>query len=96
MKDGMITNLLCPLPFPFLLAAFRFCLDAPLLPPAGAWTVFCGVHAVGFAGLIYESIWSHYLKLSSPCGYAQTLVLAIFMGGRRSARGSPPLYPPLA
>src|SRR5260370_34826185 len=36
----------------------------------------------GFAGLIYESIWSHYLKLSrGHAAYAQTLVLAIFMGG---------------
>src|SRR5207344_2695233 len=36
----------------------------------------------GFAGLIYESIWSHYLKLFlGHSGYAQTLVLAIFMGG---------------
>jgi predicted membrane-bound spermidine synthase len=32
--------------------------------------------------LIYESIWSHYLKLFlGHAGYAQTLVLAIFMGG---------------
>lgn len=36
----------------------------------------------GFAGLIYESIWSHYLKLLlGHAAYAQTLVLAIFMGG---------------
>jgi spermidine synthase len=36
----------------------------------------------GFAGLIYESIWSHYLKLYlGHAAYAQTLVLAIFMGG---------------
>src|SRR5207244_10301374 len=50
----------------------------------------------GFAGLIYESIWSHYLKLFlGHAAYAQTLVLALFMGGmaigswlcsRRSAR----------
>jgi spermidine synthase len=50
----------------------------------------------GFSGLIYESIWSHYLKLFlGHAAYAQTLVLAIFMGGmalgswimsRRSAR----------
>jgi len=36
----------------------------------------------GFSGLIYESIWSHYIKLflghSAP---AQTLVMVIFMGG---------------
>lgn len=36
----------------------------------------------GFAGLIYESIWSHYLKLMlGHAAYAQTLVLVIFMGG---------------
>src|ERR1035437_7135683 len=36
----------------------------------------------GFAGLIYESIWSHYLKLFlGHAAYAQTLVLAIFIGG---------------
>jgi spermidine synthase len=38
--------------------------------------------ASGFAGLIYESIWTHYLKLFlGHAAYAQTLVLAIFMGG---------------
>jgi len=38
--------------------------------------------ASGFAGLIYESIWSHYLRLFlGHASYAQTLVLAIFMGG---------------
>jgi spermidine synthase len=36
----------------------------------------------GFTGLIYESIWSQYLKLFlGHAAYAQTLVLAIFMGG---------------
>jgi len=36
----------------------------------------------GFSGLIYESIWTHYLKLVlGHAAYAQTLVLAIFMGG---------------
>ena len=36
----------------------------------------------GFSGLIYESIWTHYIKLILGHGaYAQTLVLAIFMGG---------------
>ncbi len=36
----------------------------------------------GFTGLIYESIWSHYLKLFlGHAAYSQTLVLAIFMGG---------------
>lgn len=46
-------------------------------------SVFFALFTVsGFAGLIYESIWSHYLKLFlGHAAYAQTLVLAIFMGG---------------
>jgi spermidine synthase len=45
--------------------------------------VLLGVFIVsGFTGLIYESIWSHYLKLFlGHAAYAQTLVLAIYMGG---------------
>jgi predicted membrane-bound spermidine synthase len=36
----------------------------------------------GLAGLIYESVWTHYLKLFlGHAAYAQTLVLGIFMGG---------------
>src|SRR5579872_4313413 len=36
----------------------------------------------GFTGLIYESIWSHYLQLFlGHAAYAQALVLAIYMGG---------------
>lgn len=36
----------------------------------------------GIAGLIYESIWTHYLKLFlGHAAYAQTLVLVIYMGG---------------
>jgi predicted membrane-bound spermidine synthase len=36
----------------------------------------------GFCGLIYESIWTHYLKLFvGHAAFAQTLVLAVFMGG---------------
>lgn len=36
----------------------------------------------GFTGLIYESIWTRYLKLFlGHAAYAQTLVLSIFMGG---------------
>lgn len=55
----------------------------------------------GFSGLIYESIWSHYLKLFlGHAAYAQSLVLIIFMGGmalgswvasRYSARSRSPL-----
>src|SRR6266545_2440484 len=36
----------------------------------------------GFTGLIYESLWTQYLKLFlGHAAYAQALVLAIFMGG---------------
>ncbi len=46
-------------------------------------TLFFAIFTIsGFSGLIYESIWSHYLKLFlGHAAYAQTLVLAIFMGG---------------
>ncbi len=46
-------------------------------------SMFVAVFALsGFSGLIYESIWSHYLKLFlGHASYAQVLVLAIFMGG---------------
>src|SRR2546430_2431937 len=63
---------------------------------------FYGLFIVsGFAGLIYESIWAQYLKLFlGHAAYAQSLVLAVFMGGmaagaawcaRRSARLVNPL-----
>src|SRR5437868_6092438 len=64
--------------------------------PRARGFLFALFAASGFAGLIYESIWTHYLKLFlGHAAYAQTLVLAIFMGGmavgswissRRSAR----------
>ena len=57
--------------------------------------------ASGFAGLIYESIWTNYLKLFlGHAAYAQSLVLMVFMGGmaagaawcgKRSARMTNPL-----
>jgi len=42
-----------------------------------------GVFVVsGFTGLIYESIWTQYLKLFlGHAAYAQTVVLSMFMGG---------------
>lgn len=47
-----------------------------------AWIFLFLFTVSGFAGLIYESIWSHYLKLFlGHAAYAQTLVLGIFMGG---------------
>src|SRR5512142_3250148 len=40
------------------------------------------------SGLIYESIWTDYLKLFlGHAAYAQTLVLAIFMGGMATGSG---------
>lgn len=51
--------------------------------PAGADRPFLWIFAVsGCSGLIYESIWTQYLKLFlGHAAYAQSLVLAIFMGG---------------
>jgi len=47
----------------------------------------------GFCGLIYEAIWSHYLKLFlGHAAYAQTLVLVIFMGGMAIGAGLASYY----
>jgi len=36
----------------------------------------------GICGLIYESVWAHYVKLMlGHAAYAQTLVLVVFIGG---------------
>src|SRR3977135_3719737 len=52
--------------------------------------------ASGFAGLIYESVWSHYLKLFlGHAAYAQTVVLVVFIGGGRPGGGLGPRLPPL-
>jgi len=49
------------------------------MPRAAFYVLFT---ASGFAGLIYESVWTHYLKLFlGHAAYAQSLVLAVFMGG---------------
>lgn len=46
----------------------------------GAFALFFALS--GFTGLIYESIWTQFLKLFlGHAAYAQTLVLATFMGG---------------
>jgi len=46
------------------------------------WVYFVIFTVSGFSGLIYESIWSHYLKLFlGHAAFAQALVLVIFMGG---------------
>ncbi len=46
------------------------------------WWFYLLFAVSGFAGLIYESIWTGYLKLMlGHAAYAQTAVLALFMGG---------------
>lgn len=68
------------------------------MPRAAFYLLFV---ASGFAGLIYESIWTQYLKLFlGHAAYAQSLVLAVFMGGMalgawQCARLSPRLAKPL-
>src|SRR3954470_3144584 len=53
--------------------------SASLMPRAAFYLLFT---VSGFAGLIYESIWTQYLKLFlGHAAYAQSLVLAVFMGG---------------
>jgi predicted membrane-bound spermidine synthase len=50
--------------------------------PGGLNILFPLFFASGFCGLIYESIWSHYLKLFlGHAAYAQTVVLVVFIGG---------------
>src|SRR5215210_5147579 len=68
------------------------------MPRAAFYVLFT---ASGFAGLIYESIWTAYLKFFlGHAAYAQSLVLVVFMGGmafgaawcaRSSARTARPL-----
>jgi spermidine synthase len=56
--------------------------DVRLAQPVPRWVFFAVFTISGFSGLIYESIWSHYLKLFlGHAAYAQSLVLMIFMGG---------------
>src|SRR5678815_2254191 len=46
------------------------------------WAFYLLFTVSGFAGLIYESIWTHYLRLFlGHAAYAQSLVLVVFMGG---------------
>jgi predicted membrane-bound spermidine synthase len=56
---------------------------SPARPHDHRVAVLCGIFVVsGFCGLIYESIWSHYLKLFvGHAAYAQTVVLVVFIGG---------------
>src|SRR5688572_13474256 len=59
--------------------------DAPAPPSTRDRRVdaLCVIFVVsGVCGLIYESIWSHYLKLFvGHAAYAQTVVLVVFIGG---------------
>lgn len=65
------------------------------------YTLFFIFFLSGFSGLIYESIWTHYIKLLlGHAAYAQTLVLSIFMGGMAigaalTARKNKPIKSPL-
>lgn len=57
-------------------------MEAKSLEGRPALAVFALFAVSGFAGIIYESIWSHYLKLFlGHAAYAQTIVLVMFMGG---------------
>jgi predicted membrane-bound spermidine synthase len=60
-----------------------------MAPPAPSRAVFVLLFVVsGFAGLIYESVWTHYLKLYlGHAAYAQSLVLVVFMGGMALGSG---------
>src|SRR5262245_7564498 len=51
--------------------------------PSGNVQLLFGLFTLsGFTGLIYESVWSHYLKLFlGSAAFAQSFVLAAFMGG---------------
>ncbi len=45
-------------------------------------SILCIFFVSGFCGLIYESVWAHYVKLMlGHAAYAQTLVLVVFIGG---------------
>src|ERR671912_1897287 len=50
--------------------------------PRRAAVLYAIFFVSGFCGLIYESIWSHYLKLIlGHASYAQAVVLVVFVGG---------------
>lgn len=59
----------------------------PLAPPVSQRSrqialLYAIFFVSGFCGLIYESIWSHYLKLIlGHASYAQAVVLVVFVGG---------------
>ncbi len=50
--------------------------------PRMQYFLFAAFALSGFSGLIYESVWTNYLKFFlGHAAYAQSLVLAMFMGG---------------
>jgi spermidine synthase len=50
--------------------------------PRMQYLLFAAFALSGFSGLIYESVWTNYLKFFlGHAAYAQALVLAMFMGG---------------
>ena len=52
------------------------------MPRADGRLLFALFALSGFTGLVYESVWSHYLKLFlGSAAFAQSFVLAAFMGG---------------
>jgi len=52
------------------------------MPNQSVKTLFALFALSGFTGLIYESVWSHYLKLFlGAAAFAESFVLAAFMGG---------------
>src|SRR5258706_6437807 len=52
------------------------------MPDRNVKVLFALFALSGFTGLIYESVWSHYLKLFlGAAAFAQSFVLAAFMGG---------------
>jgi spermidine synthase len=54
----------------------------PSSPPYLKYLLFVAFALSGFSGLIYESVWTSYLKFFlGHAAYAQALVLAMFMGG---------------
>jgi spermidine synthase len=54
----------------------------PDVPNQSVKLLFALFTLSGFTGLIYESVWSHYLKLFlGAAAFAQSFVLAAFMGG---------------
>ncbi len=63
-------------------AKYAFIRRSPAVKQRDLRVFFLIFTASGFAGLIYESVWTHYLKLFlGHAAYAQALVLAVFMGG---------------